>query len=240
MTTLISQSELTLQWEDADKSKTYQVTGNVTIGRDPKCDVVLQDNTVSSLHVEIFFNQLQNRFFIRNLRGVQNLPRVDGALLYPDNEFSLYKDSTICLGKKELKVTNISISGVSNLDATNLKFSPKPNKNGNSSKKTSENQNLLRDATIIAAIITSLFTLGGVILSQHTEGEKIKSEKTKTELQIKAEQEKVDLQVKADKEKSMQELLSKKQENAEKRYYEHKAEVLKMLKKDIMNIKLKF
>jgi hypothetical protein len=228
MTILISQSELTLQWEDADGLKTCQITGNVSIGRDPKCDVVLKNDTVSSLHVEIFFNQTQNRFFIKNLRGLQNLPVVDKVLLYPDKELSLYKDTVICLGKQKLKVTDISIPGFSNLDATNLEFSPKPDQEKNSNKKTKNNKKLWIYATIIVAIITSGFTLGGVLLSKQTEEQKIKSEEAKTGLQISAEKKKLNLQVKADKEKLMQELLSKKQESAEKRYYEHKAEILKL------------
>ncbi|MCC5617349.1 FHA domain-containing protein [Nostoc sp. CHAB 5836] len=225
MTTLISQSELTLQWEDAGELKTHQVSGTVSIGRDPKCDLVLQDDTVSTLHVEIFFNQLQNRFFIRNLRGLQNLPTVDEVLLYPDKEFSLYKGSVICLGKQILKVTDISISGVSNVDATNLKFSPKPDKEKKSSKDISNNNKLWKDATVVVTIITSIFTLGGVILSQNTEKQKIAFEDRKTHLQINAEQEKLKFQVQADKEKMMREILSKKQADAEERYYKHKAEI---------------
>jgi hypothetical protein len=237
MTTLIPQWKLTLQYDDASKQQTWQFSDQqptknpdtIRIGRDNlRCDIVLQDKSVSSLHVEIFFNQLQNRFFIRNLRGLQNLPLVDGVLLYPDKEFSLYNNSVICLGKQKLKVTDISISGVSNLDATNLDYSPKPDQEGSSGKDTNKNKKLWKDATVVVAIITSIFTFGGVLLSQYTERQKITSEQTKTNLQIKAEQKKLDFQVKADKEKLMQELLSKKQENAEKRYYEHKAEVLKL------------
>ncbi|MBD2532871.1 FHA domain-containing protein [Nostoc flagelliforme FACHB-838] len=239
MTTLIAQWKLTLQYEDAGKQQTWQFSqqqptknpDTIRIGRDNlRCDIVLQDNTVSSLHVEIFFDQLQNRFFIRNLRGLQNLPVVDGIPLYPDKEFSLYNNSIICLGKQKLKVTDISISGVSNLDATNLDYSPKPDKEGSSGKGTNNKNKFWKEPTGIATIITSVFTLGGVIItsvfafsgvmiSQYTEGEKIKFEQHKTQYQVQAEQNKL-----------AQELLSKKQERAEERFYKHKAEILKMEK----------
>ncbi|WP_448269152.1 FHA domain-containing protein [Nostoc sp. DSM 114159] len=241
MTTLMPQWKFTLQHDDAGKQQTWQFSeqqptknpDTIRIGRDPlKCDVVLQDNTVSSLHVEIFFNQQENRIFIRNLRGLQNLPLVDGVLLYPDKEFSLYNNSIICLGKQKLKVTDISIFGVSNLDATNLNFSPKPDSKENSSKNTSNNKNFWKEPTGIATMITSVFTLGGVIitsvftlsgvhLTQYTEREKIKFEQQKTQYQVKADQDKL-----------MQELLSKKQEKAEERFYQHKAEVLNMEKNE--------
>jgi pSer/pThr/pTyr-binding forkhead associated (FHA) protein len=109
MTILISQSEITLQWKDADGLKTCQITGTVSIGRDPKCDVVLKNDTLSSFHVEIFFNQTQNCFFIRNLQGLKNLPVVDGVLLYPNKEVFLYKDTVIFLEKQKIKVTDVSI-----------------------------------------------------------------------------------------------------------------------------------
>jgi pSer/pThr/pTyr-binding forkhead associated (FHA) protein len=172
MTTLIPQWKLTLQYDEAGKQQTWQFSeqqptknpDTIRIGRDNlRCDIVLQDNTVSSLHVEIFFNQLQNRFFIRNLRGLQNLPLVDGVLLYPDKEFSLYNNSVICLGKQKLKVTDISISGVSNLDATNLDYSPKSDQEESSGKDTKKN--FWKEPTGIATIITSVFTLGGVIIT---------------------------------------------------------------------------
>ena len=83
-------NSLTLQWHDAGEEKTQIVyeqqpsknPGTVRIGRDPKrCDIVLSHPTVSGLHVEIFFNYQQKRFYIRILSD-NNPPLVDGKQLF--------------------------------------------------------------------------------------------------------------------------------------------------------------
>jgi pSer/pThr/pTyr-binding forkhead associated (FHA) protein len=106
---------LTLQWHDAGQDKTQniyeqQVThnpGTVRIGRDPlRCDIVLSHPTVSGLHVEIFFHQQQQNFYIRNLRS-QNPPVVDGNPLV-QGEMPLTERSSISLGQIKLNVTSVS------------------------------------------------------------------------------------------------------------------------------------
>ncbi len=110
---------LILQWYDAGQQKTEKISehgttknqGTVRIGRDPlRCDIILSHPTVSGLHIEIFFNQQQLRFFVRNLRE-QNPPLVNGQQLI-QGELPLTQGSIIILGKQELKVTAISISSV--------------------------------------------------------------------------------------------------------------------------------
>jgi hypothetical protein len=110
---------LTLQWYDAGKSRTQQIyeqqpsknTGTFRIGRDPqRCDILLNDPTVSGLHVEIFFNSQQQRFYIRNLREA-NPPQIDGKLL-PKGEMQLNEGSIIYLGQQQLQVTKIAINNI--------------------------------------------------------------------------------------------------------------------------------
>ncbi|MEH2315573.1 FHA domain-containing protein [Nostoc sp.] len=105
---------LTLQWHDAGQDKTQNIyeqqpsqnPGTVRIGRDLlRCDIVLSHPTVSGLHVEIFFDHQQQRFYIRNLRS-QNPPVVDGRQLV-QGEMPLTEGSSISLGQIKLNVTSI-------------------------------------------------------------------------------------------------------------------------------------
>jgi hypothetical protein len=110
---------LTLQWQDAGQLKTHNIyeqqpsknPGTVRIGRDPlRCDIVLTDPTVSGLHVEIFFHNQQQSFYIRNLRS-QNPPLVDGQQLV-QGEKPLHPGSVVYLGQMQLQVTAITIDSI--------------------------------------------------------------------------------------------------------------------------------
>lgn len=109
-------NQLTLEWQESGQQQTKIISdqqasknpGTVRIGRDPvRCDIVLSHPTVSGLHVEIYFNTWQQRFFLRNLRE-QNPPWVDGGRLDVP-EVALNQGTTIYLGEVQLKVTAISI-----------------------------------------------------------------------------------------------------------------------------------
>ena len=108
--------ELTLEWVEAGQLRTQIISdqqpsknpGTVRIGRDPaQCDVVLSEPTVSGLHVEIFFNPQQQRFYLRNLRQT-NPPIVDGRSL-PTGEVAINQGSSLHLGQMDLKVKAISL-----------------------------------------------------------------------------------------------------------------------------------
>jgi len=110
---------LTLQWHDAGQDKTQNIyaqqpsknPGTVRIGRDPlRCDIVLSHPTVSGLHVEIFFHNQQQRFYIRNLRS-QNPPLIDGQQLI-QGEKPLNEGTVIYLGQLKLQVTSVSINSI--------------------------------------------------------------------------------------------------------------------------------
>jgi hypothetical protein len=110
---------LTLQWHDAGQDKTQNIyerqpsknPGTVRIGRDSlRCDIVVSNITVSGLHVEIFFNSQQQKFYIRNLRE-PNPPLVDGQQLF-QGEVPLKEGSVIYLGQMEIKVTAVAISSI--------------------------------------------------------------------------------------------------------------------------------
>ncbi|OYE02625.1 FHA domain-containing protein [Nostoc sp. 'Peltigera membranacea cyanobiont' 232] len=110
---------LTLQWHDAGQDITQNIyeqqpsknPGTVRIGRDPlRCDIIVSNPTVSGLHVEIFFNSQQQRFYIRNLRS-PNPPLVDQQQLV-QGELPLREGSIIKLGQMEVKVTAIAINSI--------------------------------------------------------------------------------------------------------------------------------
>ncbi|MEA5578053.1 FHA domain-containing protein [Anabaena sp. UHCC 0451] len=110
---------LTLQWHEASITRTQQIyeqqysknPGTCRIGRDPlRCDIVLTHPTVSGLHIEIFFDSQQQRFYIRNLRE-PNPPQIDGKPLIK-GEISLSEGSIIYLGQQQLQVTAISVDSI--------------------------------------------------------------------------------------------------------------------------------
>ncbi|MBW4635370.1 MAG: FHA domain-containing protein [Iphinoe sp. HA4291-MV1] len=124
---------LTLQWYDAGQQKTQKIHehgpsknhGTVRIGRDPlRCDIVLSHETVSGLHVEIYFHTQQQRFFIRNLRE-PNPPLVDGQRLV-QGEVALYEGSIIYLGQQELKVIAVSIPAATSSVPVTVLSPPQP------------------------------------------------------------------------------------------------------------------
>jgi pSer/pThr/pTyr-binding forkhead associated (FHA) protein len=113
-------NELTLEWEEANRVKTEIISdqqpskhlGSVRIGRDlADCDIVLGDRTVSRLHIEIFFDKKQHCFKLRNLKGNNNPPLVNGQQIIHD-EVALHQGSIIILGRKIIKVIDISITSV--------------------------------------------------------------------------------------------------------------------------------
>lgn len=110
---------LTLQWHDAGQNKIQNIyeqqpsknPGTVRIGRDPRqCDIVVTNPTVSGLHVEIFFQNQQQCFYIRNLRS-PNPPLVDGKQLV-QGEMPLSEGSLIYLGQMKLQVTAVTINSI--------------------------------------------------------------------------------------------------------------------------------
>lgn len=110
----ISPHELTLQWVEASQLRTKTIregqasknSGTFRIGRDrSRCDLVLSSPTVSGLHTEIYFNQQQQSFYLRNLRPT-NPPVINGQSL-TTGEVSLSQGSRLQLGQQELVVTKI-------------------------------------------------------------------------------------------------------------------------------------
>jgi eukaryotic-like serine/threonine-protein kinase len=107
--------ELSLEWEEngqlknrkiLEKQQSKNPSRGVRIGRDPQvCDIVLPDPTVSALHIEIFFHQQKQTFYLRNLRQ-RNPPIVDGQLLLA-GEMPLSVGSCIRLGQQNFKVSAI-------------------------------------------------------------------------------------------------------------------------------------
>ena len=124
--------ELTLEWVEARQGKTQKILerqptknpGTFRIGRDPAvCDLTLLEPTVSRLHVEIFFNPQQQRFYLRSLRQ-SNPPIVNGQSL-PTGEVVLNQGSSLRLGKMELRVTAVALKQDS-ASATPTQPEPQP------------------------------------------------------------------------------------------------------------------
>ncbi|MGB3238100.1 MAG: FHA domain-containing protein [Geitlerinemataceae cyanobacterium] len=106
---------LTLTWTEIDRIQTETIdslkhsdTANAfRLGRDPsQCDLVLVDNTVSRLHVEVFFKPDWQRFYLKNLQP-KNPPKIDGGVLI-SGEVALNSGSTIELGQLQLTIVDIS------------------------------------------------------------------------------------------------------------------------------------
>jgi predicted component of type VI protein secretion system len=104
MTTLL------LEWEDNHQILTRLISGKeagrnkpATIGRNPNCDIQVNDvtKTVSGVHVGIFFDSTANNFYLLNLtcdRPQPNPVIVDGKKIYSE-EILLHEGSSIHLGK---------------------------------------------------------------------------------------------------------------------------------------------
>lgn len=110
-----SRYELTLDWVEAGQTRRQMIfpdqpskhPGTMRIGRDPaQCDIVLVDPSISGLHIEIFFNAQQQKFYVRNLRQ-NNPPLLDGQLLLGDRP--LNSGSALRLGQTELRVSAIEL-----------------------------------------------------------------------------------------------------------------------------------
>ncbi|HYW21848.1 MAG TPA: FHA domain-containing protein [Nodularia sp. (in: cyanobacteria)] len=110
---------LTLQWHDTGQDRVQNIyeqqpsknPNTVRIGRDPmRCDIILSHPTVSGLHVEIFFHNQQQCFYIRNLRS-PNPPIIDGQTLI-HGEMPLNQGSIIYLGQAKLQVTAVAINNI--------------------------------------------------------------------------------------------------------------------------------
>ncbi|RUT04084.1 hypothetical protein DSM106972_049980 [Dulcicalothrix desertica PCC 7102] len=128
-------NQLTLEWQEAGQLKNITIRDrqpsknpvNVRIRRDPaQCDIVFDDISVSGLHVEIFFNQQQQCFYVRNLRQT-NPPIIDGHPL-PLGEVPVFQGSNIQLGQINLRVANISLSKISSVAPTQLVTTTQPTK----------------------------------------------------------------------------------------------------------------
>jgi Inner membrane component of T3SS, cytoplasmic domain len=108
--------ELTLSWIEAGQPKTAIVrdgngkhSGTFWLGRHPdECDILLNDPSVSRLHVEIFFDPIRNGFYLRKLPQGRLDPVVDGRSIQV-GEAELKLGSQISLGATAIAVTAISV-----------------------------------------------------------------------------------------------------------------------------------
>ena len=104
--------EIIISWQEKGLTKTETIKeiqpsknpGIVRLGREPSdCDITFSDLSISRLHVEIFYNNQHNKFYLRNLKA-NNPPMVDNQLVVKDAEVALNHNSLMCLGQTKIKV----------------------------------------------------------------------------------------------------------------------------------------
>lgn len=106
--------EIIISWEEKGLNKiktikqqqpTSKNPGTIRLGREPSfCDITFTDPRVSRLHVEIFYNDPHNKFYLRNLTA-SNPPMVDNQLVVNKYaEVALNHNSLICLGPTKIQV----------------------------------------------------------------------------------------------------------------------------------------
>ena len=112
---------LTLEWAEANQRRSQTVSpvlGKlVTIGRDPGCDVVLNDPTrsVSGIHAGLYLDPKTLSFHIRNLTRDRLPPKqpnpiwVNGRKIIQE-ELALEVNSQIQLGRIVLSVKSIEVA----------------------------------------------------------------------------------------------------------------------------------
>jgi predicted component of type VI protein secretion system len=114
-------STLVLEWIESNGGGSQTRTQNISdtaptrnsgtfrIGRDrSQCDLEINHNTVSRLHIEIGFYEAQQSFFLRNL-APNNAPTVDGQRV-TYGEVPLRQGSSITLGQVIFNVVSIEES----------------------------------------------------------------------------------------------------------------------------------
>ncbi|MGG6267341.1 FHA domain-containing protein [Leptolyngbya sp. AN03gr2] len=117
---------LTLEWQENSRNCSQNVSsqeqtkqsGTIRIGRDrERCDVVLQhpdrsiERTVSGLHIELFWNESEQRLYVRNLTRDRTPPNpafVDGKKII-DQEIAIAENSNIKLGKMTVRIKALEL-----------------------------------------------------------------------------------------------------------------------------------
>ena len=125
-------SDIVLEWSENGHRHRHRFEleqptkqpGVLRIGRDPaRCDLVLEDRSVSGLHVEIFFHPAEQQIGVRNLRR-SNPPLVDGQQLI-QGEVLIHQGSQLHLGRLQLGVTQVhwsqAVANQSSSDGYGLK-----------------------------------------------------------------------------------------------------------------------
>ncbi len=106
-------NEIIISWQEKDLTKTKTIRelqpsknpGTVRLGREPSnCDIIFGDPSISRVHVEIFYNNQYDKFYLRNLKS-NNPPIVDNELVVKPAEVVLNNNSVICLGQTKLKLS---------------------------------------------------------------------------------------------------------------------------------------
>ena len=241
---------ITFQWHDSGNPKIKQKqisqtqvakhNGIIIIGRDPNvCDLVLNNQSVSSQQAEIYFNEEQQQFFIKNKNTV-NTTTIDGNDLALNKELLVNNGSLIILGQQQIEITEIKIYPLppTNYSSTNptsgltgsvpkpvinnLNISPDSSATANTDDKKdswtdNDKQIVIAIATVAAAVVTALSGWYVNESNHKAETDKAKitarsnedTEKTK----LKYEKEKREIDLKHEKEKLYSEEFIKHQHN---------------------------
>lgn len=115
----------------------------IRIGRDKiSCNLHLEDSSVSRQHAEIYFDEQQQKFYIKSLQP-ENITQVDGQNLADGIEIPLRDNASITIGKQEIKVASIKVyevestnhSGIVRFNSNSIQVSPNTNKRISKSSK---------------------------------------------------------------------------------------------------------
>jgi hypothetical protein len=146
-------STLVLEWVESNGGGSQTRTQNISdtaptrnpgtfrIGRDRnQCDLVVDNNTVSRLHIEIGFSESQESFFLRNL-APNNAPTVDGQRI-TQGEVPLRQGSNITLGQVIFNVVSLeqSLARTVVVSPTNPPRVPANNQNQHQPNQHQHNQ----------------------------------------------------------------------------------------------------
>lgn len=127
--------QITLEWSDTNRIRTKTITANdythtpnkIIIGRGSKdiCDVVLKHqnlqilNTVSNVHLELFYDQDKNSFFAKNLTQNRQPPKIPNPIIINGQKIikeivKIEQGTKIQLGRILLTIKLLKLNEVQN------------------------------------------------------------------------------------------------------------------------------
>ena len=106
METESQESGLVLRWTQNGQTEQFSLTaGDYTIGRDPDCDLTIEESSISRHHARLF--SADNIYHLEDL-GSSNGTKVNGQMLESHQSFALAPGDQIFLGRLPVRLQDIS------------------------------------------------------------------------------------------------------------------------------------